>query len=41
VEWIEQWAVAAAEALDAQTIYSEDLSDGKRYGRVTMVNPFS
>jgi predicted nucleic acid-binding protein len=30
----------AAERLGATTLYSEDLSDGQTYGRVTVVNPF-
>jgi predicted nucleic acid-binding protein len=33
--------VAAAEALGAHTIYSEDLNDGQHYGQVRIVNPFS
>lgn len=33
--------LAAAEALGADTVYSEDLNDGQRYGRVRVVNPFS
>ena len=33
--------LAAAEALGAETIYSEDLNDGQRYGRVRVVNPFA
>jgi predicted nucleic acid-binding protein len=33
--------LAAAEALGAHTVYSEDLSDGQRYGQVRVVNPFS
>jgi predicted nucleic acid-binding protein len=33
--------LAAAEALGAHTVYSEDLSDGQQYGRVSVVNPFS
>jgi predicted nucleic acid-binding protein len=33
--------LAAAEALGATTVYSEDLSDGQRYGPVRAVNPFS
>jgi len=32
--------LAAAEALGTDTIYSEDLSHGHRYGRVRVVNPF-
>jgi predicted nucleic acid-binding protein len=32
--------VAAAEMLEATTLYSEDLSHGQRYGRVRVVNPF-
>jgi predicted nucleic acid-binding protein len=33
--------LAAAEALGADTVYSEDLNDGQQYGRVRVVNPFS
>jgi len=33
--------LAAAESLGAHTVYSEDLGDGQRYGRVQVVNPFS
>lgn len=33
--------LAAAEALGAGTVYSEDLSDGQRYGGVRVVNPFA
>lgn len=33
--------VAAAEALGAHTVYSEDLDDGQHYGRIRVVNPFS
>jgi predicted nucleic acid-binding protein len=33
--------LAAAEALGAHTVYSEDLNDGQQYGRVSVVNPFS
>ncbi len=33
--------LAAAEALGARTVYSEDLNDGQQYGRVRVVNPFS
>ncbi len=32
--------VAAAERLGASILYTEDLSDGQRYGSVTVVNPF-
>ena len=32
--------VAAAEALGARELYSEDLSDGQAYGSVRVVNPF-
>lgn len=32
--------LAAAEALGASVLYSEDLSDGGRYGAVQVVNPF-
>ena len=33
--------LAAAEALGTDTVYSEDLNDGQRYGQVRVVNPFS
>jgi len=33
--------VAAAEALGAHTVYSEELHDGQQYGRVQVVNPFA
>lgn len=33
--------VAAAEALEASVLYSEDLSDGQRYGGIEVVNPFN
>ena len=33
--------LAAAEALGAHTVYSEDLNDGPRYGRLRVVNPFA
>ena len=32
--------LAAAEALDAPTLYTEDLQDGQLYGSVRAVNPF-
>jgi predicted nucleic acid-binding protein len=32
--------LAAAEALGASTLYSEDLIDGQSYGAVNVVNPF-
>jgi len=32
--------LAAAEALGTETVYSEDLNAGRRYGRVRVVNPF-
>ena len=41
---ISYWDAAilgAAEALGADTVYSEDLSHGQRYGGVRVVNPFS
>jgi predicted nucleic acid-binding protein len=40
---ISYWDAAilvAAEALGTDTVYSENLSDGQRYGRVRVVNPF-
>jgi predicted nucleic acid-binding protein len=33
--------LAAAEALGSDTVYSEDLSHGQRYGGVRVINPFS
>jgi len=33
--------LAAAEALGAQTVYSENLNPGQRYGRVLVLNPFA
>jgi predicted nucleic acid-binding protein len=33
--------LAAAQALGAHTIYSEDLNDGQQYGSVRVVNPFA
>jgi predicted nucleic acid-binding protein len=33
--------LAAAEALGARTVYSEDLNNGQQYGRVRVVNPFA
>lgn len=41
---ISYWDAAilvAASALGSQMVYSEDLNDGQRYGRVKVVNPFS
>jgi predicted nucleic acid-binding protein len=32
--------IAAAEQAGAQTVYTEDLNHGQRYGAVTVVNPF-
>jgi len=40
---ISYWDAAilvAAESLGADTVYSEDLNDGQKYGRVRVVNPF-
>ncbi len=33
--------LAAAEALGTHTVYSEDLNNRQRYGRVRVVNPFA
>jgi predicted nucleic acid-binding protein len=33
--------IAAAEKIGADTLYSEDLNDGQRYGSVRVVNPFA
>ena len=32
--------IAAAEALEASTLFTEDLNDGQLYGSVRVVNPF-
>ena len=32
--------VSAAQVLGAETLYTEDLNNGQRYGRVRAVNPF-
>ncbi len=32
--------VAAAEAINAPTLYTEDLNHGQKYGSVTIINPF-
>jgi predicted nucleic acid-binding protein len=32
--------LAAAEALGARTVYSDDLNDGQQYGSLCVVNPF-
>ena len=32
--------IAAAEALGAETLYTEDLNDGQLYGSVRVENPF-
>jgi predicted nucleic acid-binding protein len=32
--------IAAAEALGARTLYSEDLNNGQQYGSVRVENPF-
>jgi predicted nucleic acid-binding protein len=32
--------IAAAEVLEAPTLYTEDLNEGQRYGNVLAVNPF-
>lgn len=33
--------VAAAQALGALTLYSDDLNDGQEYGGVRVINPFA
>jgi predicted nucleic acid-binding protein len=32
--------IAAAEAINAKTLYTEDLNHGQKYGSVTVINPF-
>src|SRR5438309_11084944 len=41
ISYWEAAILAAAEALGTDTVYSEDLSHGRRYGRVRVVNPFA
>ena len=33
--------IAAAQEIGADTLYSEDLNDGQRYGSVRVINPFA
>lgn len=33
--------IAAAERLEVETLYTEDLNDGQKYGSVTVRNPFN
>ena len=33
--------IAAAQAMDCDAVYSEDLNSGQDYGGVLMINPFS
>jgi predicted nucleic acid-binding protein len=33
--------LAAAQALGAHTVYSEDLNSGQKYGDLRVVNPFA
>lgn len=48
IEWSQRYAIsywdaailAAAAALGARTVYSEDLSHGQMYGSVRVINPF-
>ena len=32
--------VAAAEAAGCETLYSEDMGDGQKYGGILIMNPF-
>lgn len=40
IDFLDGLIVAAAQRAGAKTLYTEDLSDGQRYGSVTVVNPF-
>ena len=40
LQFFDALIVAGAECADCDTVYSEDMADGERYGNVTVVNPF-
>ena len=40
LQFFDALIVASAERAGCDTLYSEDMSDGERYGSVTVVNPF-
>ena len=41
ISYLDAAILAAAEALGAHTVYSEDLNSGQQYGQVRVVNPFT
>jgi predicted nucleic acid-binding protein len=41
ISYLDATILAAAEALGAHTVYTEDLKDGQSYGNIRAVNPFS
>ena len=40
LQFFDALIVAGAERANCDTVYSEDMTDGARYGKVTIVNPF-
>ena len=40
LQFFDALIIAGAESADCDTVYSEDMTDGERYGNVTVVNPF-
>lgn len=40
LSWWEAMIVNSAMEMEARTLWSEDLNDGQRFGRVTVRNPF-
>ena len=40
LQFFDALIIAGAERADCDTVYSEDMTDGERYGNVTVVNPF-
>ena len=40
LQFFDAQIIAGAERADCDTVYSEDMTDGERYGNVTVVHPF-
>ena len=40
LQFFDALIVASAERADCVTLYSEDMTDGARYGKIMIVNPF-
>ena len=40
LQFFDALIIAGAERANCDTVYSEDMTDGERYGNVTVVNPF-